>query len=340
MSRARRTNLFFVGMLVFYLCVCFFVMPALPDSMITTNSSIIFAQAIIAIPVIIFIIGTKGEALKEMEFKRIGVVNTLLLIVLTYCMLPIISLLNCITMLFAKNYVSEQLGSMSSNTFLMNIFLVAVLPAVIEELAFRGIIYTGYKKSTIKRAAIASAMLFGLFHMNINQFCYAFFMGIVFVIIREATGSMHSSMIMHFIFNANSVVMLKIMDMFRSYVNKMAQTDESFKQVAEEMNQAATETVSFADYSAADKIATILPLLVFAGIGGILCFFIIKCIAANCGRSYHIKQIMYSFINKRADMGVYNKEQYVETATGEFGGKIVDFVMVTGVVICIFMMML
>lgn len=338
MSKARRTNLFFLGMLVFYLCVCFFLIPVLPERIMNSNASIIFGQAVIAIPGIIFIIGTKGEVLKEMEFRRIGFVNTLLLVVLTYCMLPVISLVNAISMMFAKNYVSEQLDSMSSNSFLLNIFLVAVLPAFIEEFTFRGIIYNGFKQSTIKRAMLASALMFGLFHMNINQFCYAFLMGIAFTILREATGSMHSSMLVHFIFNANSVVMMKMLDMYRNYVNKMAQVNESFKEIADEMNNTVTESVSFAELSTMEILATIVPLLIFAVIGGVLGYFIIKCIAANCGRSYHIKQIMCSFVNKRAQVGFYDKEQHVETATGKFGGRIVDFVFITGVIVCVIMM--
>lgn len=338
MSSARRTNLFFLGMLVFYLISVFFIIPVIPREYLGENMSIVLGQMIIAIPVVFYLIVTKGAVLKEVKFSKIGTLNTILLIVLTYCILPVVSLINSISMMFAKNYIGEQMSEMNDNPFLLNIFLIAVMPAVIEEIAFRGIIYNGYKKSTIKKAMLTSGLLFGLFHMNVNQFCYAFVMGIFFIFVYEATGSIHSTMIMHFIFNANSVVMLKLVDLFQKYVNKMAETDEAFKQYAEEINSATVETVNYAELTFAEKAVTIFPIFIFAVIGGILGYFILKLIAKNLGRSFHLKQIVYSFRNKRAEYGFYDKEQYVETASGEFGGKIVDFVFITGIIICICMM--
>ena len=50
-------------------------------------------------------------------------------------------------------------------------------------------------------AALMSGLLFGCFHLNINQALYAFVMGIVFAYMVEATGSLWSSVIAHFAVN-------------------------------------------------------------------------------------------------------------------------------------------
>lgn len=339
MTKSRQTNVFFLFMVIFYLISCFYLIPLIPDNMLNSNFSIIFGQLLIVIPVILYVIVTKGEALKGMKFKRIGILNTFLLFIFTYCMLPVVSLLNVITMLFTPNRVSGQINSMSDNSFLLNLFLVAILPAVIEEITFRGIVYSGYRNSTIKRAMFASALLFGLFHMNINQFCYAFFMGIVFVLVREATGSMHSSMIMHFIFNANSIVLLKLIDMLTDFVNKMAKTDDSFSELAENLNQATGDTVTtFADYPLSEKLTTIISLLVAACFAGVLGFFLLKVIAERCNRLKHFNQILCSVVGKiPKDREVVRQNEYVECNTGKYGGKIVDFVFVLGVILCVLM---
>lgn len=341
MTKSRQTSVFFLWLLVFYLVSCFFLIPLIPDRVMASNSnfSIIFGQMLIIVPVLIYIAVTKGRPLKDLKFKRIGVLNTFLLIVFTYCLLPIVSLLNTITMMFTTNRVSGQLDSMSDNPFLLNLFLVAILPAVVEEITFRGIIYSGYRNSTIKRAMFASALMFGLFHMNINQFCYAFFMGIVFVLVREATGSMHSSMIMHFIFNANSVVLLKLLDMLTSYVNKMAKSDDSFAELADELNQTANQTTAtYADYPLSEKLVTIVSLLVAAVIAGILAFFILRVIAERCNRLKHFNQILCSITGKTPkDREIVRENEYVEHNTGKYGGKIVDFVFVLGVSLCVLM---
>lgn len=337
MTKSRQTNVFFLFMVVFYLISCFYLIPLVPDNLQNSNFSIIFGQLLVFIPLILYVTITKGQVLKGMKFKRIGVLNTFLLFVFTYCMLPIVSLLNVITMFFTPNRVSGQMNSMSDNSFFLNLFLIAILPAVLEEITFRGIIYGGYRNSTIKRAMFASALLFGLFHMNINQFCYAFFMGIVFVLVREATGSMHCSMIMHFIFNANSVVLLKLIELFTDYVNKLAKTDDSFSELADNLNKSTGETVTtFADYPLSEKLTTLLSISIAACFAGVLGFFILRVIAERCNRLKHLNQILCSVFGKiPKDREVERQNEYVENNTEKYGGKIVDFVFVLSVILCV-----
>ena len=339
MTKARRTNLFFLGMVVFYLISCFLILPLLPDKLLSNNSSIIIGQSLVIIPTVFYLIFTKGKPLKDIPFKSIGALNIFLLIIFTYCMLPVISLINTISMIFAKNEIAVQLDSMGSNHFLINIFLVALVPALVEEFVFRGIIYGGYRNSIIKRGILLSGLLFGLFHMNFNQFCYAFFMGIVFALLREGTGSIHSSMIVHFVFNANSVILLKIIDIYTNYVNKMAQSNDSFKEIADMLNEQSESTATYADFSVAEKIGTIIPIFIMAVVGGIIAFILFRVIVKRCHREKHIKRILASFVGKKyVDNGIINTEDYVEICPESYGGKVIDFVSVLAIILCILMM--
>lgn len=49
--------------------------------------------------------------------------------------------------------------------------------------------------------------MFGCMHMNLNQFIYAFALGVYLAFLVEATGSVFSSMLAHFTLNATSTVM-------------------------------------------------------------------------------------------------------------------------------------
>lgn len=338
MTKARKTNLFFLWMLVFYVGGCFFVIPLFPDSWFKNYSSIIIGQSLIFIPFVLYLLVTKGKPLKDVKIRRIGALNTLLLIVLAYCLIPVVSFLNVFTMMFAENEVSGQISGMSNNNFFFNIFITAFLPAVMEELIFRGIIYNGYRNSTIKRAIAASALAFGLFHMNINQFCYAFFMGIVFALVIEATGSIHSGMIMHFVINANSIILMKLLDIVTRYVNKMAETDSAFAELAQNLNGTAETTSTYAYYSAREKISILCSTGFSAIIALAVGLVIFAVIAKRCHREYHIKRIMASvpgYKGEEPNIKEYGPNEYVEKNTSGYGGKIVDFIFITAVILCI-----
>lgn len=61
-----------------------------------------------------------------------------------------------------------------------------VLAPVMEELVFRGICFGRIRKFADKKMTIIlSALLFGIYHMNLVQFIYAFLMGLVFAAIYE-----------------------------------------------------------------------------------------------------------------------------------------------------------
>ena len=102
------------------------------------------------------------------------------------------------------------------------IILLAVIPPVVEEFIFRGLIYHSYRKNGICGAALLSGLLFGVTHLNINQLCYAFVIGVMFAFLVEVTGSMWSSMIAHFAVNTYSITVMKILSLAGVDVNAMA----------------------------------------------------------------------------------------------------------------------
>ena len=121
------------------------------------------------------------------------------------CSYPIVMILNLISMYFVRNVVADAMPQILSLGIVQAIILMALLPALAEEFLFRGILYHSYRRVSVPLAVITSALLFGLMHMNLNQMPYAFFIGMVLALMVEATGSLYTSVLMHFLLNAFSV---------------------------------------------------------------------------------------------------------------------------------------
>ena len=86
-------------------------------------------------------------------------------------------------------------------------FVIAVTPAVCEEMLFRGLIYHSMKARYRASAAIAIvAVLFGIYHMSLVKFIPTGLLGLALCYVVYKTGSVYPSMMMHFINNALSVL--------------------------------------------------------------------------------------------------------------------------------------
>lgn len=86
--------------------------------------------------------------------------------------------------------------------FAFNIVLLALLPAIVEELVFRGVIYNGLKQYGKVTAIVLSSILFALIHGNIDQTVYPILFGLVLAYIVYKTDNIVYSMIAHFVNNA------------------------------------------------------------------------------------------------------------------------------------------
>ncbi len=107
-----------------------------------------------------------------------------------------------IQMLGYEPYVTYATDSgMSVWTFLLSMLTVAVMPGIFEEFSHRGMLLSGFNKMGSVRAVVLSGLLFGLMHLNINQFFYAFVVGMLLATVALITRSIWPSVIIHFINN-------------------------------------------------------------------------------------------------------------------------------------------
>ncbi len=99
----------------------------------------------------------------------------------------------------------------SSAPWLSVVFLMAFVPALCEELAFRGFIFGGLVRNQSRlRAVIVTALLFGVSHGVLQQSIAASCMGVLLGWIALRTGSVLPGILLHFTNNALSVSMERI----------------------------------------------------------------------------------------------------------------------------------
>ena len=98
--------------------------------------------------------------------------------------------------------------------YILNLLVLALLPAICEELIFRGVVLKGLRRNFSDiTAVLLSALMFCLMHGNLQQFAYTFLLGVVLGWIATRTGSIFSSMIVHFVNNFIVITMAFIEQM-------------------------------------------------------------------------------------------------------------------------------
>ena len=145
-------------------------------------------------------------------------------------MLPKFGLLNALLcviiapiMLFGSMYLINYLMSLlqgigynpdtslplplsNAGWLILNILILAVLPAICEELLYRGVIFNGLSKFGSVWAVLISALFFALAHGSAMQFFYQLILGVVLALIVLKSGSIFASSLVHFLNNAIVVI--------------------------------------------------------------------------------------------------------------------------------------
>lgn len=210
MSENKSVNRVFLGTVLLYVGVSIGI--SLLSAFVpffagmSNYASILLSQLLVFLPAF-FYCKRRGRVRDLVPYRKINIATIVLVVVCTYLMYPLIIVLNAISMIFTTSGSMAVMDMMQGQSFFLSLLFTAVLPACVEEFLFRGVLFQTYKKSRILPAVFLSGFLFGCMHMNLNQFIYAFALGVYLAFLVEATGSIFSSMVAHFTLNATSVVM-------------------------------------------------------------------------------------------------------------------------------------
>lgn len=275
------------------------IVPFLPLDFLAENPvvAVIFSQVLLALPAAVYMLVNRLSYTETVRFKKMKFSDMLLAVLFGILVQPVVTLINALSMVFSKNVTGASIFEISEKVpFLAGLLLVAVLPAVMEETVYRGVFYNEYSKLNPLKAALLSGLMFGIMHGNINQFCYAAVLGFIFAFLIEATGSIVSTMLVHFWTNACSVVMLylypKLYEFAKAYYNMYKEYEnEAMASALEDafgdMTLSAAEWTRQLMDSAGSLQLTVGQAFAFYGpqalIMGVLAFFVYKKLAVRNG---------------------------------------------------------
>lgn len=126
--------------------------------------------------------------------------------ILLCVLISIIAIAGFINLVGVFNILFEKIGYVSSagliqNTnfgyLCLNIVLSVIIPAIVEELMFRGLIFRDLRKRGFWLASLVSSAMFMLVHLNLGSLIYPLIMGFVFALVLEKTGSVVYTIIVH-----------------------------------------------------------------------------------------------------------------------------------------------
>lgn len=146
---------------------------------------------------------------EDFGVRKVGGRNWLRIVLIAICMIVVSHAISfvwqSVLSLMGFTHISSPTDYSSIGILFKELALVALLPALFEEIAHRGLIFAGYRECGWKFVLI-SAIYFSLMHQNIVQTGYTFFAGVVMALAMYYTRSIFPGIFMHFLNNAVSVV--------------------------------------------------------------------------------------------------------------------------------------
>lgn len=170
--------------------------------------ALVLNQLLLLLPAVIFLAATKTKP-GFIAHNRIRLATPLLCVVFTGLCMPLIMVVNMISMLFVENEANRLSYALMGVPAWLLFLVVGILGPMNEEFLYRGVFYHSYRRTgRIMASILMSAFLFGLMHLNFNQMSYAVVVGILGALLVEATGSIVSSMIFHACINSYNVLLM------------------------------------------------------------------------------------------------------------------------------------
>lgn len=252
------------------------------DAQYATLISVLMTQGYLLLAALLYIKVTHKKFGTDLQVKRYKISSFFLSLLLLLVASPMASWLNVLSQLFAKNETSGAIYDITQNVPMwLAVLIIGCLPGFVEETIYRGILFSAFRKRSVLTGVIISGLSFGLMHMNFNQILYAIYLGIVFALLVEATGSLVSTMILHMLFNALNT----------SYLYLLPKLYEILGSVSSEYANFDIET-ELAKTPERGTLYTMLEVLApMAAIGVVLMILILKAIAKINGREFSWKYL-------------------------------------------------
>ena len=169
-------------------------------------------QLILLLVPLALVLYTKKDVRQTYGFTGTGAAGFLGGSLLITGLYPINSMLaSGLTQLFpgSAGNVETVFSGILGDSALVSLLVIALAPAICEEMLFRGLILHALKtRYKIASAIFITAALFGFYHMSLVKFIPTGLLGLALCYVVWRTGSIYPAILMHFLNNAYSVIII------------------------------------------------------------------------------------------------------------------------------------
>ena len=220
----KKTNFYYANLIYFIIILGFVAIRILTyfDVLSLKNgaedyifSTLLQVGLMLILPITLYSFFSKKKISQTLNYfgvKKISVGSIFLAIaigIIVYILnICVASFFNFVIQFFGYEKLSSATTSSQYPLYMLfvNLAMTALLPAICEEITHRGLLLKNYSTLGFKKAIIFSGLLFGLTHLNIEQFFFASIIGFLLGFITVLCGNIIPAMIIHFMNNAINVL--------------------------------------------------------------------------------------------------------------------------------------
>ena len=142
--------------------------------------------------------------------RRGTIAGSVLLYLGVYCLMICVSFVFTELLPGSTENLETSFEPILDQSFPVLLLAAAVMPAVGEEILFRGFLFGSLRARTgVRKAVLISAAVFAAFHMSLVKLVPTFMLGAAFACILHISGSLYVTAFLHFLNNAVSLAVSK-----------------------------------------------------------------------------------------------------------------------------------
>ena len=148
----------------------------------------------------------KNDFSVPLSFRKVSLRKMIFLLALTICGIPAAMLLNTMADFLTKAGI-ESTNEVITFPVIPALIIYALIPGIVEEFVFRGIILGIYSKVDVRAGILISSLFFALLHFSPGSVLYGFLFGVIFALVRISTENILYTICMHCAFNGVNVLL-------------------------------------------------------------------------------------------------------------------------------------
>jgi len=214
----KRMSISNVNLLYLFMAMILIILGSLMQSMDAEAGLIATEFLLVLLPALLFAIWTRGGLKKIFRLNPLSFTDGIIVVSAIFFFYPV-SITGNMIVLNLLDYLGWYRpipfpSASNAQEYALLLFAVAVSAGICEEFLFRGIVMRAYERYGHKKAILCTAVLFGVFHFNIQNLLGPVMLGILFGYFVYLTDSIYAGILAHATHNALSVSISYLSSMY------------------------------------------------------------------------------------------------------------------------------